>query len=88
MLQAERVEGRVKRTQEMPLENLPDGAVIVRGETAYAVRGSHLMRWSESGYVEKIEGRRGTETVLTPPSIVAVLSAGYQPQWHPSAQEL
>ena len=54
-------------------------------DSAYAVRGAHLLRWSESGYTERIARPRGVATVLTPPSIVAVLSAGYAPQWHPSA---
>ena len=85
VLQAERLDGRAKRTHEMPLENMPDGAFIARDGSSYAVRGSHLLRWSESGYVEKIARRRGTSNVLTPPSIVDVLAAGYQPQWHPSA---
>ena len=52
------------------------------------VRGSHLLRWSENGYTEKIARPRGMANVLTPPSIVAVLKAGYSPQWHPSADTL
>ena len=55
-------------------------------ETPTVVRGAHLLRWSENGYVGKIARPRGMATVLTPPSIVAVLSAGYAPQWHPSAE--
>jgi hypothetical protein len=88
VLQAERLDGRAKRTHEMPLESLPDGAFIARGGSSYAVRGSHLLRWSEHGYVEKVARPRDAATVLTPPSIVAVLAAGYQPQWHPSADAI
>ena len=70
----------------MPVDELPDGAFITIDGHAYVVRGAHLLRWSENGYVRKIERPHGTSTVLTPPSIVAVLLAGYAPQWHPSAE--
>jgi hypothetical protein len=86
VLQAERLDGRAKRTHEMPIDDLPDGAVIALNDGAYALRGSHLLRWSESGYVERIARPHGLASVLTPPIIVALLRAGYSPQWHPSAQ--
>jgi hypothetical protein len=85
VLQAERLDGRAKRTHKMGIEDLPNGAFVARDESSYAVRGSHLLRWSENGYLDKIPRPRGTANVLTPPSIVGVLAAGYQPQWHPSA---
>src|SRR4029077_4782801 len=85
VLQSERLDGRTKRTHEMPIDDLPDGAVIALNDGAYAVRGSHLLRWTASGYAEKIARTPGIANVLTPPSIVALLRAGYSPQWHPSA---
>jgi hypothetical protein len=88
VLQSERLDGRAKRTHEMRIEDLPDGAMLAlmdQPHAAFAVRGSHLLCWSESGYAEKIARPRGNANVLTLPSIVAVLAAGYQPQWHPSA---
>jgi hypothetical protein len=85
VLQSERLDGRAKRTHEMPIDELPDGAFVTLSDGAYAVRGSHLLRWSDSGYAEKIARPRGMATVLTPPSIVDVLGAGYRPQWHPTA---
>ena len=84
VLQEERLDGRAKRTHEMPIGELPDGAFVAMDGDAYAVRGAQLLRWSESGYAERIARPNGSVTVLTPPSIVAVLSAGYAPQWHPS----
>src|SRR3989442_9123730 len=52
---------------------------------AWAVRGKSLLRWTPSGYRERLRRPGGIEvSVLTPPSIVAVLAAGYRPQWHPS----
>ena len=88
LLHVERLSGRAKRTHEMPVGDLPDGAFIAAYGEAYAVRGAQLLRWSESGYIEKIARPQGAVTVLTPPSIVAALSAGYSPQWHPSAENL
>ena len=88
VLQAERVNGRTKRTHAMMFGTLPEGAVVAVDDVPHAVRGSRLLRWSDAGYSEKIARPRGTATVLTPPSIVAVLAAGYRPQWHPSADAL
>jgi hypothetical protein len=86
VLQAERLNGRAKRTHKMPIDGLPDGAFVAIDGAAFALRGAHLLRWSDTGYLDKIARPRGiTVDVLTPPSIVAVLAAGYRPQWHPSA---
>ncbi|MEA2879079.1 MAG: hypothetical protein QOF14_4275 [Hyphomicrobiales bacterium] len=85
VLQSERLNGREKRTHEIRIDDLPDGAVVALDGAAFAARGSHLLRWSENGYSERIPRSRGVANVLTPPSIVGVLAAGYQPQWHSSA---
>jgi hypothetical protein len=55
---------------------------------AFAVRGSHLLRWSENGYIATVARPRGIASVLTPPSIIAVLQAGYRPRWHPAADTI
>lgn len=85
VLQRERLDGREKRTHDMRADDFPDGAVAALDGAAFTARGSHLLRWSENGYLEKIPRPRGMVSVLTPPSIVGVLAAGYRPQWHPSA---
>ena len=85
MLQAERLDGRAKRTHPMPMAELPDGAMIARDGAAFAVRGDALLRWTENGYAERIARPHGSAAVLTPPSIVAILRAGYATQWHQSA---
>jgi hypothetical protein len=85
VLHAERLDGRVKRIHAMPVGALPDGAMVARDDAVFALRGPHLLRWSESGYTDRIARPRSVIDVLTPPSIVAVLRAGYRPQWHPSA---
>jgi hypothetical protein len=85
VLHAERLSGRAKRVHAMPIEDLADGAMIARDGAAFALRAPYLLRWSEDGYAEKLARPHGVVEVLTPPSIVAVLRAGYTPQWHPSA---
>jgi hypothetical protein len=60
--------------------------VAFAGE-AFAVRGKCLLRWTPQGYSGAPPlPRRMMVEVLTPPSIVAVLKAGYSPLWHSSAQ--
>ena len=84
-LQAERLDGRDKRTHAMRAEDLPDGVFVEADGLAFALRGSRMLRWSENGYVDQTARPRGSVSVLTPPSIVAVLKAGYAPRWHPTA---
>ena len=48
VLQSERLDGRAKRRHEMPIDNLPDGAFVTMNNAAFAIRGSHLLRWSEN----------------------------------------
>ena len=86
LLHAERLDGTAKRTHRRAIDDLPDGAMIAFDDGAYAVRGEYLLRWSPSGYDKKRARPQGLQVdVLTPPSILAVLSRGYQPLWHPSA---
>jgi hypothetical protein len=87
VLQAQRLEGRKKRRHRAKLDTLPDGAMIVlENDAPLAVRGDALLPWSFSGYGASRPRPRGVEVeLLTPPAIVDVLSAGYRPQWHPSA---
>ena len=61
--------------------------MLARGDEAWAVCGRRLLRWTPSGYDERLRRPRGgLAEVLTPPAILAVLAAGYAPHWHPSAQ--
>ena len=64
---------------------LPDGAMIeVDGDT-YASRDGDWLRWSFAGY-EKARLPKGLRArLVTPPSIVRVLEAGYRPLCHDSA---
>jgi hypothetical protein len=86
VLHAERLDGKSKRIHRRALDTLPDGAMIALGDDAFAVRGRHLLRWTPSGYTEtRARPRRLAVDVLTPPAMLTVLSRGYAPLWHPSA---
>jgi hypothetical protein len=85
-LHAERLNGKAKRTHRRKLDTLPDGAMVALGGEAFAVRGKHLLRWTPAGYAGLKRRPRGIELdVLTPPSILSVLTRVYEPIWHPSA---
>jgi hypothetical protein len=86
VLHAERLAGRAKRLHRRAIDSLPDGAFVALDGDAFAVHGNALLRWTPAGYCERRKRpRRGLLDVLTPPAILAVLAAGYQPHWHPSA---
>src|SRR4029079_8888684 len=85
VLHAERLDGKKMRRHRRTIDTLPDGAMIALGGEAYAVRGRKLLRWTPRGYKGTRSRPRGAMgDVLTPPSILKVLKAGYAPRWHPS----
>jgi hypothetical protein len=85
VLHAERLDGKAKRLHRRALDELPDGAMIALDGEAFAVRGNRLLRWTPSGYTQaRLRPRAMPVDVLTPPSTVAVLKAGFHPLWHPS----
>lgn len=70
------------------LPELPDGTMVCRGKESFAVRGGFALPWSFAGYGAPREVAAWTASdlwLLTPPSTVAALRAGYRPAWHPSA---
>jgi hypothetical protein len=80
---------RSKRSSVAALDELPDGifvTIAAWGEQAYLVRGDYLMTWSPGSYGERRRRPKGGEVkVLTPPSTVETIRAGYVPAVHPSA---
>ncbi len=83
ILHRERLNDGRKRTHPAPIEILPDGAMIERTGRAFAVRGKSLLPWNFFGYGEPVERpHEGVASVLTPPSIVRSLLAGYAPRWN------
>jgi hypothetical protein len=88
-LHAERLDGTGRRVHRATVADLPDGAFVLRDHEPWLVRGGELLRWTPSGYADR-EPRptRGRVDVLTPPSLVSVLRAGWEgavPLLHPSA---
>ena len=87
VLHRERLNDGRKRLWRSRLGALPDGAMIVwEGRRMRCATGA----WRAGA--SRAMGRRltlpsGIEVdVLTPPSTVAALAAGYQPQWSPSGE--
>jgi hypothetical protein len=90
-LHAERVTSdRSKRTFTAALDELPDGVFVTpdaSGGQAYLVWGGGLLPWSPGGYGRPRSRPQGVSAVvLTPPSTVAAIRAGYVPEVHASAQ--
>jgi hypothetical protein len=87
-LHAERVIGRTrtKITRPAGIGELPDGAMVRHDGTPALLSGGALLPWSFGGYGAPVRAGPGTRVeLLTPPSIVGALAAGYRPLVHPSA---
>ena len=95
-LHAERIDagspGRYRqRRSEAPFETLPHGAFVIHDDSAFLVLGDQLLRWTPAGYDTALPRPDGLAAVLTPPSLVEVLRAGWEgvvPLVHPSAEML
>ena len=78
-----------QRHHDAPLAELPDGAFVLREGEPWIVIGTRLWRWTPAGYVDRTpRPPNGSARVITPPSLVSVLRAGWQPLvplLHPSA---
>jgi hypothetical protein len=85
VLHAERLERGLKRVHPLTLllTDLPDGAVVAVGPDAYTLRAGLAYRWTNDGY-EPPKVLPDADSLLTPPSTVKALFAGYQPVLHPS----
>jgi hypothetical protein len=85
----------LRSTVPMDAAGLPDGAVVLAaggagdgsgtGRGPELVVGGSLLRWTPGGYRERRPLPAGELPVLTPPSTVAALRAGYRPALHPTA---
>ena len=88
VLHSERLERGKKRLHPlpMPVAQLPDGAMVQQGEESFLILQGRALQWSMGGY------RRGERVIddamlLTPPSTLRAVSAGYRPVLHPSASQ-
>ena len=90
-LHAERIGPKAaeRRLHEARFNDLPDGVFILHEGTAQLVLGAEVLVWSASGYAARRDRpTTGRATVITPPSLVALLRGGWAPLvplLHPTA---
>ena len=86
VLHGERLERGKKRLHPLPVsvKQLPDGAMVQRGEESFLIVQGRALQWSMAGY-GKADGAIENALLLTPPSMLRALGAGYRPVLHPSA---
>jgi hypothetical protein len=86
-LHAERLDHGHKRVHAIsgPLGGLPDGAVITAGGEAYTLARGRAFRWTDQGYAAAQRIPRG-DGLLTPPSTLLAMRAGYRPALHPDIE--
>jgi hypothetical protein len=87
VLHGERLTGRHKRLHPLPrpTPELPDGAMLAVGAESFVIVGGKALRWSPAGYGERPESLRGAR-LLTPPSTLRALAAGYRAVLHPTCK--
>jgi hypothetical protein len=87
VLHRERLADGKKRLHPLPMrwEELPDGAMVQEDAESYLILGGLALQWSPAGYQEA-QSAIEDAMLLTPPSIVRALSAGYRPVLHGSAR--
>ena len=86
VLHHERLDHGQKRLHAllMPLDQLPVGAMVSQGEESFLVTQGRVLLWSPAGYTE-VEPQPGEAKLLTPPSTLRALHAGYRPALHATA---
>jgi hypothetical protein len=93
VLHRERLEGASKRLHAPPmrLKELPDGAMVQAGAESFLIAQGSALMWSPAGYREAqgvIHDTIKGAMLLTPPSTLRALSAGYRPVLHQSARDM
>jgi hypothetical protein len=92
-LHAERVDPATggHRLHDADLDELTDGAFVLRDGGPALVRGDSLLRWTAAGYGAREPRPSGSTQLVTPPSLVELLREGWPsvvPFLHPSADPL
>ena len=85
VLHTERLEHGRKRLHPLTArpDELPDGTVIAAAGEPYTLAHGRAFRWTARGYEGPVEIPR-FDALLTPPSTLGALRAGYRPVLHPS----
>ncbi len=88
VLHPERVDAKGhKVTYHCDVDRLPSGAFVRYDGRPHLVLAGWLLEWTPGGYTTtRHRPEQGQIEVLTPRSMVAVLSAGFCPTLHPSAE--
>jgi hypothetical protein len=68
-----------------PVGELPDGAVIAAAGQAYTIAHGWPFRWTEQGY-QAARQIPHADGLLTPPSTLLAIGAGYRPALHPDLE--
>ncbi|MCK9552665.1 hypothetical protein [Aquamicrobium sp.] len=86
-LHGERLASGTKPAVMTPADiaKLPDGAMFSNGATCFTRRDDRYLQWSFAGYIPAAIPEADGFVLLTPSTTVAVLRAGYRPDWHASA---
>lgn len=90
-LHAERLDHRTRRRRlhDARYRDLPDGTFVLEHDRPHLIMRSRLLAWSPGGYTDASRRpARGQATLITPPSLVALLAGGWEPLVplvHPSA---
>jgi hypothetical protein len=87
VLHRERLDRGNKRLHAlpMPLAKLPDGAMVQQDDDCFLVAQGRALLWSPGGYVPHARAL-DRPMLLTPPSTLRAIIAGYQPLLHQTAQ--
>jgi hypothetical protein len=89
VLHRERLDHGRKRLHPLPgpLRELPNGAMVQRGSESYLIVHGKALLWSAAGYTLAADSI-AEATLLTPPSTLRALEAGYAPVLHPSEERV
>jgi hypothetical protein len=89
VLHAERLDRGRKRLHPLSVSvhELPDGAMIAAAGEAYTIARGRAFRCTEQGYEPAVEIPRA-DGLLTPPSTLGAIGAGYRPVLHPDINAL
>ena len=88
VLHRERLDRGNKRLHPLPapVDELPDGVMVQAGGESFLIAQGRTLLWSPAGYREPPNAIEDA-MLLTPPSTLRSLSAGYRPVLHPSAMD-
>ena len=77
---------RVAHRLTASADELPFGTIVSVGGRACVVVDGGMRAWTHGGYAHHEPWPDRPVTVLTPPSTLAAMLAGWQPGVHPSAR--